>query len=90
MEERLLLPTVKLDPSSNPESLQKTTEINTSNPTAAIFNVVSRTKEILKLTKNIINWNSCGYRPQKRKFSFKEKLIYVFNELEHQQCALLG
>ncbi|OMJ18284.1 hypothetical protein AYI70_g5439 [Smittium culicis] len=90
MEERVLLPTVELDPSSDSESLQVTVDTNTSNPTVAIGNVVFRTNKVGYLPTNVLTGNSGGARPQKRQVAFDEEQVLVFNGLEHKRRALSG
>ncbi|OMJ29281.1 hypothetical protein AYI69_g1226 [Smittium culicis] len=90
MEERVLLPTVELDPSSNSESLQRTVDTNTSNPTVTIGNVVSRPNEVGNPATNILTSNSGGARPQKRQVAFDEEQVLAINGLAHKRRALLG
>ncbi|OMJ12082.1 hypothetical protein AYI69_g9571 [Smittium culicis] len=90
MEGRVLLPTVELDHSSNSESLQRTVDTITSNPTVTIGNVVSRPNEVGNPETNILTGNSGGARPQKRQVAFDEEQVLVFNGLAHKRRALLG
>ncbi|OLY78042.1 hypothetical protein AYI68_g7919 [Smittium mucronatum] len=89
MEESVIFPTVELDTSSNSESLQRSVETNTSNPTLAIGNVLSSPYEVGNLPTNTLTGNSGGARPLRRKIAFEEEKVLVYNGLAYKRRTLL-